>query len=338
MSDRDDACEVPQIRSKISTTAVMKKRAGKRGWKAPQDSTTRSKALNDGAPAAPAGMERCWECFEDLPPAGPHDWLGKHSPGERDRPGQPLKRFLQPGPHRNFPTRVCNKIYLLPIGNMSGAPDASLLCKLLECWFLLEVVLMESLPAKALQSLERKFAGAGYGPQIESQSAANVIHTHKPRDAFVVIGYTMEDICNSSKGFDFLFGEANLDLSVGIFSFARYSDDVPTSSARFLRRCGMVLCHEVGHLFGIKHCVYASCLMNGSNHLEESETRPWALCPVDLRKLQLTLDAAKLQGKDTPPLDLVERERSLLEFFIATGLPDDAHFSRAIITALIGQH
>ena len=38
----------------------------------------------------------------------------------------------------------------------------------------------------------------------------------------------------------------------------------------------MVLCHEIAHLFGIKHCVYASCVMNGSNHLEESEAHPFA--------------------------------------------------------------
>ena len=125
-------------------------------------------------------------------------------------------------------------------------------------------------------------------------------------------------------GFGFLFGEANLDLSIGLFSFARYADDVPRSSPRFLRRCGMVLCHEASHLFGIKHCVYASCVMNGSNHLEESESRPFALCPVDLRKIQLTLDQARVDGKATPPVDLVARERGLLAFFEAHGLDDDA--------------
>ena len=146
----------------------------------------------------------------------------------------------------------------------------------------------------------------------------------------------MEDICNTSKGFGFLFGEANIDLSVGLFSFARYSDDIAATSPRFLRRCGMVLCHEVGHLFGIKHCVYASCIMNGSNHLDESESRPFAVCPVDLRKLQLTLDQAKVQGRDTPPVDLVARERSLAQFFDAHRLPDDARFSRGLVSALTG--
>ena len=76
----------------------------KKGWKAPQDPATRAKALGQGAPPPPAYLERCWNCFEDLPPAGSWDWLGKGCCGEKDRPGQPLKRFLQPGPHRNFPS------------------------------------------------------------------------------------------------------------------------------------------------------------------------------------------------------------------------------------------
>ena len=43
--------------------------------------------------------------------------------------------------------------------------------------------------------------------------------------------------------------------------------------------------------------------MNGSNHLDESESRPFAICPVDLRKLQLTLDQAKARPSEAlePP-------------------------------------
>jgi len=37
------------------------------------------------------------------------------------------------------------------------------------------------------------------------------------------------------------------------------------------------------------HGVFFNCLMNGSNHLAESDRRPLHLCPVDLRKLQWTL-------------------------------------------------
>ena len=130
--------------------------------------------------------------------------------------------------------------------------------------------------------------------------------------------------------------QANLDMGVGLFSFARYTDDVAPSSPRFLRRCGMVLCHEALHLFGIKHCVYAKCVMNGSNHLEEADARPFAVCPVDLRKLQLTLDQARLDGKDTKPVDLAARERGLCAWFERYGLAEDARFSRGILGALTG--
>lgn len=52
-----------------------------------------------------------------------------------------------------------------------------------------------------------------------------------------------------------------------------------------LRRSCKVLAHESAHMFGLKHCVFFNCLMNGSNHLAESDARPLHLSPIDLRKL-----------------------------------------------------
>ena len=46
------------------------------------------------------------------------------------------------------------------------------------------------------------------------------------------------------------------------------------------------LTHEIGHIFGLRHCQWLACLMQGSNHLEEADRRPLDLCPVCLRKLQ----------------------------------------------------
>eukprot|EP01084_Bolivina_argentea_P318817 552990_1 len=53
----------------------------------------------------------------------------------------------------------------------------------------------------------------------------------------------------------------------------------------FFRRCIKVLVHEIGHLFGIKHCVFFECIMNGSNHDQEADIKPVYLCPVCLHKL-----------------------------------------------------
>ena len=68
-------------------------------------------------------------------------------------------------------------------------------------------------------------------------------------------------------------------------------------------------------MFGIQHCVWFRRLMNGSNHLAESDTRPLHVCPVDLRKLQWSIG-----------VDVVERYRRLRDFHRQTGFEDEARW------------
>lgn len=44
-------------------------------------------------------------------------------------------------------------------------------------------------------------------------------------------------------------------------------------------------CHELCHVLSIRHCQGYECLMNGSSQLEEADLKPFALCPVCLRKI-----------------------------------------------------
>lgn len=299
-------------------------------WKPPNDPAARDRALGPIAPPLPP-LDRCWECFSDLPRPGYSDWLAKGGPGERDRIGQTYKAFARPGPHRAYPSRSQSKIYLVEIGEAAGAPAWDVLaCVLAACYGLEVARLTKPLAATALAALARDTDGAGYGAQLETQDALDLLHRHKPRDAFAIVGFTMEDLCDTQKGFGFLFGQACMDKGAGLFSFARYAGDTP---ALFLRRCAMVLCHETGHLFGIRHCVFAKCLMNGSNHMAEADDRPFALCPVDTRKVADTHAVARLGAG---PLDLVAREGAMLDWFVAHGLHDDARLARQRITALGG--
>ena len=34
---------------------------------------------------------------------------------------------------------------------------------------------------------------------------------------------------------------------------------------------GAQVCHEIGHTFGMKHCTFFRCLMQGSNGLDETD-------------------------------------------------------------------
>lgn len=312
-------------------------------WVPPNDAPSRARALGPPDACCPPGggvqlheaLTRCWPCVPDMPRPKREDWLALGGAGEGDRRGQTFKDFARPGPHRTFPTANSKTIYVVPIGSIEGCPPLESLLAVLEACYSLPVrALPTPIPAKEVRALERDFGGAGYGPQLEAPSVRALLAKHKPRDAFALVGVTMEDLCCTAKGFSFLFGQADLDKGVGVFSFARYSDDVPLAGPAFLRRCAMVLCHEVGHLFGIKHCVYGLCLMNGSNHLEEAERRPFALCPLDLRKWRATVAAARLGP--SVELDLAARERNMLRWLEENGLEADAALTRLRVAALEG--
>jgi len=90
----------------------------------------------------------------------------------------------------------------------------------------------------------------------------------------------------------------------------------------FKRSC-KVLAHEIGHIFGIKHCIYYQCLMNGSNHLGESDEKPICYCPIDMRKLQISLK-----------FDVIERLRKLLVLWNEFGWTEEAVWGQKRISDL----
>ena len=134
----------------------------------------------------------------------------------------------------------------------------------------------------------------------------------------------MEDLSKkSSTGtwWNFLFGEADVENRVGVYSFARFDPaffhEKRTASFRTLilcRSCG-TLAHEVSHIFGIDHCIYFHCVMNGSNTLDESDRRPLHLCPVDLRKLHHSVG-----------FDVIKRYETLRKFYSSVGIDEEVQW------------
>ena len=103
--------------------------------------------------------------------------------------------------------------------------------------------------------------------------------------------YMVDDL--TGEAWNFVFGVANQHIKAGVFSFARYDDNfwadtqgtaVVTDWETILYRAVKVMVHEIGHMFGIKHCVYFECVMNGSNGEEENSRKPMQLCAICLRK------------------------------------------------------
>jgi archaemetzincin len=181
---------------------------------------------------------------------------------------------------------------------------------------------VEILPAIHLATLKlttRIHQGTGKR-QILTGDVLDVLRKQLPADAFCILAITMTDLY-PEPDWNYVFGQASLRGRVGVYSFARY-DPAFFGERRtkdyeriLLRRSCKVLVHETAHMFGMKHCIYYTCAINGSNHLRESDSRPLHLCPVCLRKLQ---HSAKF--------DVVKRYTKLREYYKKADFDDAAEW------------
>lgn len=96
---------------------------------------------------------------------------------------------------------------------------------------------------------------------------------------------------------NFVFGLAYYNSHVGTHSLYHFDDTDFESVSK-------VLVHEIGHMFGMEHCVYFRCTMNGFMSLEELKKVPNKLCPICLRKFEHI------------GIDLDKREHELTNFSI----------------------
>jgi archaemetzincin len=250
--------------------------------------------------------------FQPLPEPGPSDWLANHPEA-----GQTFEQFVLSQPNR--PDARRKKLYLQPLGdfNESDGPPLDQLRGFTMAFFMMDVHILPPLRLAQSHITSRRNPWTGQA-QLLTGDILNLLRTRLPADAFALLGITMTDLY-PDLNWNFVFGQASPEDRVGVYSFARYDPrfygHALSADARklMLRRSCKVLAHETGHMFGIEHCVWYRCLMNGSNHLAESDARPLHLCPVDLRKLQWSIG-----------FDVVERYRRLRDFHRQAGFEDEA--------------
>nr|XP_034492483.1 archaemetzincin-2-like [Marmota flaviventris] len=200
------------------------------------------------------------------------DWIISHPEAPQD-----FEQFFS-NPYRKIPSPEKHSIYLLAIGSLGNTR-----------------VISEEY-TKWLKGYCEAFF---YGMSVKLLEPISVSAT---RCSFRVNDHTRN---------------LQIHAGVGIFSFARYGSDfysshykgtvkklhkkssndyaifdnyfIPEITSVLLLRSCKTLSHEIGHIFGLRHCQWLTCLMQGSNHLEEADRRPLNLCPICLRKLQCAI-------------------------------------------------
>jgi archaemetzincin len=100
----------------------------------------------------------------------------------------------------------------------------------------------------------------------------------KPRYAERLLGVADVDLFVPQ--LNFVFGEADAERGVAVFSLARLHADGSDRSARarFLKRAATEAIHELGHTYRLDHCVNPRCVMWFSNTLAETDRKGLSLC------------------------------------------------------------
>jgi len=277
-------------------------------------------------------LRKAWEPgndFEVIATPRSGDWLAEHAES-----GQGFDDFVQSRPNR--PDKIRNKIYLQPLGNFPQDPNGLLerLTAYAGAYFAMEVKILPGMAIdnNAITARTNPFTR---NRQILTRDVLAILKKDLPYDAFCKLAITMLDLY-PDPAWNFVFGQASLRERVGVYSFARYDPAFYGQKREkdyekvLLRRSYKVLAHETCHMFGLTHCIFFKCSMNGSNHLKESDSRPLHLCPVCLRKLQHSIG-----------FDVTGRYRNLFYFYQKVGFDEEAQWVKGrlewILTAEAAQ-
>lgn len=218
---------------------------------------------------------------QQLQPPEEGQWLYEHQ-----EPGQTLKQYQDVKPLS--PNNKQNKIYLLPLGQFSSLQEKILdnTANYLQTFFGINTIVLSPISDDIIPRNFKRVREDGSIQLLAPYILDSVLKKKIPTDAIALMAITEKDLYPKAS-WGFVFGLATLKERVGVSSIYRYTKG-PVDSlnySRCLQRLIKTASHELGHMFTMRHCIRAVCVMNGSNSLRESDSRPNRLCSECLHKL-----------------------------------------------------
>jgi len=250
-------------------------------------------------------------------PPSSDDWLSHHP-----EPGQTFADYIKENP--TVPDEIRQIIYIALLGSFDKTREKIIkqTVKYMEAYFGKEIRFIDPIPLSVIPESAKRNHPFWHDPQIlTTYVIEDVLKPKLPDDAFCLIAFTASDLW-PGEGWNFVFGQASIENRLGVWSI--YRNGIPSKSEEDYKLCLLRTIktgtHEVGHMFGLQHCIFFECNMNGSNHLGESDQRPVWLCPVCLKKLQWA-----------GHFDVMDRYKRLEKLSGKLGFNKEAAFFRQII-------
>jgi archaemetzincin len=208
------------------------------------------------------------------------DWLFS-----RKEKGQTFEQYFLS--KHIVPTKDENIIYIRPIGNFNSLQkkQIELLNEYLAIFFQLKTKTLEPISNDVVPNSARRMM-FGHEQLLAGYLLDDVLKKEKPANRIALMGLSELDLYPKPE-WNYVFGLASYRDKVGVSSIYRLQDGELTSE-NFnvcLSRLLKISSHEIGHMFGLHHCINADCVMNGSNSMSETDKQSIRLCSVCQQKL-----------------------------------------------------
>ena len=255
--------------------------------------------------------------FRPMGKPGPYDWLATY----REK-GQTFEEYINENP--TVPTETRRTIYIQPLGKFTLAQSKviKITAEYISAFYRLPVKLLPEKGFTTPVRPENFRTGTNTSKrQIRTGFILDeVLRPILPQDAAALIAFTNEDLFPDAS-MNYVFGQASLENRVGVWSLLRLDD--AANADTFLHRTLKIAVHEIGHVFGMRHCTKYQCVMSGTNHLGETDSRPIDACPECMAKVcWMTMTGPK------------SRYERLTEFCARNGLKHEAEEFRRKVEAL----
>ena len=122
-------------------------------------------------------------------------------------------------------------------------------------------------PAQALDRSRNQYLGSALLSELEH---------HEVKDADRIVGVIDADLY--APGLNFIFGQAKMPGRFVVVALPRFRT---SPIGRFAERTLKVTTHELGHSFGIRHCLERTCVMHFANSVRELDEQGSQFCVRD---------------------------------------------------------
>ena len=255
--------------------------------------------------------------YKPIPPPGPNDWLMNHK-----EYGQTFMEYRRYGFHEiqlikgnrsenRLPIRK-EVIYIAPLYyKINPSFDENFITSIIvfcQSYFHDMQFRLLNIEIKNNGVEYRRYEDGSY--QLNACTIIEKIYKKMPEDAYCLLAITDVDLYNDYRVIkprkwiyypppyknDFCYELNSYKYWVGLCSIARYDpmftkDEQPSESEKanfffkLLKRSIKMVVKNIGYMFGLKNCIFFSCVMNGFGNMKEFDSRPVEICPCCLRKI-----------------------------------------------------